>query len=71
MLLQNDVQMPKLKELTKISGCKVWSDRPKLTIIIYHLIKIVLPNYYSIYYLGWLSEMLGTGEKLYFKQALL
>ena len=43
MLFQNDDQMSKLKELTKISGGKVWSDRPKLTIIVCHLIKIVLP----------------------------
>ena len=62
MLFQNDDQMSKLKELTKISRGKVWSDRSKLTIIVCHLIRIVLPNYYSLYYLGWISEMLGTGE---------
>ena len=62
MLFQNDDQVSKLKELTKISGGKVWSDRPKLIIIIVcHLIRIDLPNYYSLYYFGWISEMLGTG----------
>ena len=34
MLFQNDYQMSKLKELTKISGGKVWSDRPKLTVLL-------------------------------------
>ena len=67
MLFQNDALMSKLKELTKISGGKVWSDRPKLTIIVCHLIRIDLPNYYSLYYLGWLSEMFSTAEKSYFK----
>ena len=63
MPFQNDDQLSKLKELTKISGGIVWSDSPKLTIIVCHLIRIVLPNYCSLYYLGCISEMLGTREK--------
>ena len=50
-------------KLKEISGGEVWSDRPKLTIfIVCHLIRIVPPSYYSHYYLGWISELLGTGE---------
>ena len=114
-----DSKSSKLKELTKISGGKVWSDHPYMVgnlgvkntksimhqtwhavsewrpdvktertyqnfrgqsvvrppqtdnIIVCHLIRIILPNYYSLYYLGWISEMLGTGGKSYFKQSLL
>ena len=41
----------------------MWSDHPKLTIMVCHLIRIVLPNYYSLYYFGWISEMLGKGGR--------
>ena len=59
-----DGKSSKLKEITKISRVKVWSDHPKLIII-------VLPNYNFLYYFGWMSEMLGTERKSNLKNSLL
>ena len=64
MLFQNNAQMSKPIELTKISGGKVWSDHSKLTVLL-----LAIPsyedrrfNYYSLYYFGCKSEILSTGK---------